>query len=62
MIVLRFEKYGTLWRYHGIPVYIGGKCITPRSICWWWPVNWLAVLSLIPLAIWRLVRKEVPRG
>lgn len=58
MIVLRFQKYGTLWSYNGIPVYVGNKLVTKRRMCWWWPVNWVALLIVAPVIAWRVVRKQ----
>lgn len=62
MMVLRFEKYLTLFSYNGIPVYVGDKCITRRSMVWWWPINWLAVVVGTPVALWRLYRRRKSNG
>lgn len=43
----RFEKFGTLWFYRGIPVYAGDKCVTHKRLAYWWPVNWLAFVIVI---------------
>jgi len=53
----KFEKYGALMKYNGIPVYIGNKCITERTFAWWWPLNWILILIALPIAFWRAVRR-----
>lgn len=58
MITLGFGKFLTLWRYNGIPVCIGSKLITPRRLVWWWPVNWVAVVVALPVAIWNTCKHK----
>lgn len=57
MIVLRFHRFGTLWSYNGIPLYIGGKCITNSRMAWWWPVNWIAVACFLPYALFKTAKR-----
>ncbi|HCF6453579.1 TPA: hypothetical protein NII34_002893 [Pseudomonas aeruginosa] len=54
MMVLKSEKYLTLFSYKGMPVYVGDQCITRRTMVWWWPINWIAVFIGAPIIIWRL--------
>jgi hypothetical protein len=49
--MLKFQKFGTLWWYNGLPVYAGGRLLTRRHLCWWWPVNWIAVPLALVVAI-----------
>lgn len=53
----RFEKYGSLWKYNGIPMYAGSLCISPRKMVWWFPWNWILVLFALPLAVCRAIKK-----
>ena len=55
MIVLRFEKFLTLWSYSGVPIYFNNKLVTKRTLCWWWPLNWLFLLWALPVAAYRFV-------
>lgn len=43
----KFERYGILMWYNGIPIYAGPHLITKRKVVWWWPINWLAVMYVI---------------
>lgn len=58
MVSFEFGKFLTLWKYKGIPVYIGSRLITPRSLALWWPINWLAILIGGPIVIFRVAKKE----
>lgn len=42
-MIYRFEKFGTLIKYKGIPIYIGSRCVTQRHFVWWWPINWVVI-------------------
>lgn len=55
--VFKFHRFGTLWEYNGIPVYVGSKCITRNWLVWWWPINWLMTLLLSPYLIYLAIRK-----
>lgn len=43
----RFHKWGSLWWSDGLPVYIGGKEITPHGWVWWFPWNWVLFVALL---------------
>lgn len=58
MVSFELGKFLTLWKYKGIPVYIGSSLITPRSLAWWWPINWVALMVGLPIAIYRVAKKE----
>lgn len=49
----KFEKYGFLMEYVGIPVYVGNTCISPKNIVWWFPWNWFLILCASPVALYR---------
>lgn len=59
MIVLKWQKYGSLWSYSGIPVYIGGRLITKSRMVWWWPWNWVVIAAALPFVVWRMLRKRI---
>ena len=52
----KFQKYGTLMYYNGLPVYVGNRCITDRKLVWWWPVNWVVVTLAMPIVIYRILK------
>lgn len=52
-MVYKFEKYGLLLRYHGVPVYVGGHLMTKRDIVWWWPLNWVAFIAAFIILIFK---------
>jgi hypothetical protein len=54
----KFEKYGTLMRYDGIPLYIGNRLLTKRWFVWWWPINWIAIVVFLIPAIYLTIRNR----
>jgi len=55
----RFEKYGCLFKYNGIPLYVGNYCITKRKIVWWFPWNWIIVIVALPVAAIMAIKKSL---
>jgi hypothetical protein len=51
-----FKKWGVLFWYKGLPIYIGTKCITPHGFVWWWPWNWIACLVATPFLIPEIIK------
>jgi len=54
----KFEKYGTLWWYNGLPVYMGDKLITKSRMVFWWPVNWLVVIITAPYIVYKALTNK----
>lgn len=59
-MIYRFEKFGTLMKCDGIPIYIGSRCITKAYFVWWWPINWivLPIVAVVVLGRMALEAKE----
>lgn len=51
----KFQKYGTLYWYNGVPVYMGGKLITKNRMAFWWPINWVVVIVTAPYIIYKVL-------
>ena len=54
----KFERYGTLWWYKGLPIYAGGKLITKKRMVLWWPLNWVFVIVVFPYLLLPHKRKK----
>ena len=54
----KLGKYGSLWWYNGIPVYVGKILITHRELVKWYPWNWVLFILALPIIIYKLTTKE----
>ncbi len=54
----KFEKYGCLFKYDGIPVYIGSTLITKRHFVKWYPWSWVLFILFLPKIIYKLTTKQ----
>lgn len=58
--IYEFKRFGCLDRQNGISItdmhgnYICGK----PQLVWWWPINWVVVALLLPLAALTTWRKR----
>lgn len=57
-----FQKWGSLWWRDGLPMFVGGKEITPHGYVWWYPWNWVLFVALLlttaVVAPYRKLRKR----
>jgi hypothetical protein len=62
--IYRFNKLGTLWRDdHPLALYAGTRRLSPRPrLVWWWPVNWVAVVLVLPPVILDMLRGKHRNG
>ncbi len=47
-----------LIKHKGIPIYCGERLITPHSIVFWWPPNWVWLLLLMPSGILKILKNK----
>ncbi|WP_342041149.1 hypothetical protein [Aeromonas caviae] len=54
------EKWGLLCWRDGLPVFIGGREITPHGYVWWYPWNWvLFLVALLVVTPYRKLRNNM---
>jgi len=58
-MIYQFGKVGTLFKYKGISVFIGGKRTTDLpKLAWWWPINWILTIVALPLILYKVLIKR----
>jgi hypothetical protein len=60
MSIYRFERFGSLWRDdHPLALYAGNRRLSPApKLVWWWPLNWFAVVIVLPQAVFSALIKR----
>jgi hypothetical protein len=58
--IYHIEKWGLLCWRDGLPVFIGGREITPHGYVWWYPWNWVLFLVALLAAVSQWGRETLP--